>query len=276
MRSIIASFRPVQFFALYFALTWTPYWLAVLSERNQWPIPSVVFMVLVGVGALSAALIMVYTSGDRAVVRDYWDRVFNFRRIRGRWWLLVVFGMPALKVVIVLISVLLGGSPDQFRFSAAFAASPLALAAMLFFFGPLPEELGLRGYGIDSLRSRFNGFDASLVMGVLWAAWHIPSVFMPDSFHNKLLAYPPAFVSFFVWTVALAFIYTWIFYNNRRSTLALILFHYFDNLSGEMIDLEMETRVIQAVVLVAFAVVIVLWDRKTFWEAALPADNAAG
>ncbi|UNC92180.1 CPBP family intramembrane glutamic endopeptidase [Candidatus Contubernalis alkalaceticus] len=34
-------------------------------------------------------------------------------------------------------------------------------------FGPIPEELRWRGYGIDSLRSRFNFFTASLVMSII-------------------------------------------------------------------------------------------------------------
>ena len=36
------------------------------------------------------------------------------------------------------------------------------------------EELGLRGFALPRLQERMPPFQASLVIGALWGAWHLP------------------------------------------------------------------------------------------------------
>ncbi|MFW6056790.1 MAG: CPBP family intramembrane glutamic endopeptidase [Chloroflexota bacterium] len=77
--------------------------------------------------------------------------------------------MPATNSVAILASTLFERSLGQFHLAEAFVASPLAFMLLLLFYGPVPEELGWRGYGLDSLRTRFNLLTSSLILATFWA-----------------------------------------------------------------------------------------------------------
>jgi membrane protease YdiL (CAAX protease family) len=51
-------------------------------------------------------------------------------------------------------------------------------------YAPAVEELGWRGYGMDSLRSCFSLFTASLYFALLWALWHLPLFFINNYYHK--------------------------------------------------------------------------------------------
>src|SRR5215207_7524402 len=49
---------------------------------------------------------------------------------------------------------------------------------LLIFDGPLGEEPGWRGYALPRLQAGRSALVASLVLGVIWAFWHLP-IFLP-------------------------------------------------------------------------------------------------
>ncbi|MFC7174994.1 type II CAAX prenyl endopeptidase Rce1 family protein [Haloplanus litoreus] len=53
---------------------------------------------------------------------------------------------------------------------------PLAILPALFFatLPPILEELGWRGYALDRLQLKWSVLSASLILGVVWALWHLP------------------------------------------------------------------------------------------------------
>ncbi len=72
---------------------------------------------------------------------------------------------------------------------------------------------------------------SSLVLGVVWALWHLPLFVMPGMLHAEHGIGSAWFWLFMLTVVPSAVIYTWIFNNTRRSTLAAILFHFMSNLA---------------------------------------------
>ncbi|WP_082663009.1 CPBP family intramembrane glutamic endopeptidase [Thermococcus sp. 2319x1] len=51
---------------------------------------------------------------------------------------------------------------------------------MLFLGGPLQEEFGWRGYASPRLQANHSALVSSVIIGVLWAFWHLPLNFMSD------------------------------------------------------------------------------------------------
>ncbi len=55
----------------------------------------------------------------------------------------------------------------------------LILVVLSPFQGPIGEEFGWRGYALPKLQNKYSPLTASLVIGVIWGVWHIPTFFSP-------------------------------------------------------------------------------------------------
>lgn len=92
--------------------------------------------------------------------------------------------------------------------------------------GPLQEEFGWRGYALDRLESKYNAFYSSLIVGVLWSIWHLPSFFIPGTIQNE-----QSFFAFFTSVLLISILFTWLYNNTNRSVLVVMLFHTSINVS---------------------------------------------
>ncbi|MCF7948750.1 MAG: CPBP family intramembrane metalloprotease [Spirochaetia bacterium] len=263
-------FRPVPFFGIDFLLTWIPLWLMAAGLQSGWFKSGIGLLVLAGCSSTLAAMVFVHRTGHRGFIKDFWIRVVDPFRISPVWWITIFLSQGAVNVLAILLSSQGSGGLEQLSLSQQFLAAPVGFIVFTLLFGPLPEELGWRGYGLDALRSRMNLFKASLLLASIWAVWHLPMVFIPGSFQNNLLQKPLVLAAFFAAFVPGSILMSWIYYRTRRSTLSAILFHFAGNLSGEIFSMDMETRIIQTVLLTLWAA-IVLWrewpmfTEKEFW-----------
>jgi uncharacterized protein len=143
----------------------------------------------------------------------------------------------------------------------------LAAAFFIFLIGPLPEEIGWRGYLLDQLQGRWNALLSSLILALVWASWHIPLFFLPGYYEAFEHGPPSAFDLFFA-IVSVVVIYTWIYNNTRRSILAVILFHFIQNFSGEMMGLSPEAAQISRVLASLVSILVLLyWGYRTLRRA---------
>ena len=87
-----------------------------------------------------------------------------------QWFAVAVLVIPLSEVVVAVAL----GSPDALR-ALAPAALVLYPAAYLshFFFGPLFEESGWRGFAFPRMQHRFGPVRGSLLLGLLWMGWHL-------------------------------------------------------------------------------------------------------
>ena len=90
---------------------------------------------------------------------------------------------------------------------------------------------------------------------------------LAGSYQNRLLEDIPALASYFFAMLPETLLIMWVYYNNKRSTLAAILLHFSANFAGEALQLEQSAKIIQTLILTACAVTVVCVDRKTFGRA---------
>jgi uncharacterized protein len=136
-----------------------------------------------------------------------------------RWYLFALVGIPVIGVLsVVFIPGVLGS------FKGLGALAPLSLLGVfvyvLFLGGALGEEPGWRGFALPRLQSLHGPLLGTLILGPLWALWHLPLFLTP---WNELTFFNV--VVFVLATTCFAIMYTWVFNNTKGSVLMAILLH---------------------------------------------------
>jgi uncharacterized protein len=252
------------FLAFSHGWTWTFWALAALWGVSVWESPAIVFFVIGGAGVFLGGIVMSrLTYGPRGF-GDLWRRLVDPARIGAWWWAAALLLYPALTLAAAGIAMALGATtqPIDPEVATARLANPLGLLAMMGFIlliGPLPEEVGWRGYLLDRLQARWNALTASLVLGIVWWSWHLPLFVLPGYFDAFGRAAPTP-LDFLYGIVPAAILYTWIYNNTRRSVLAVIVLHFMQNFTGEFLGLAEEARPIRLGLEIAVAVAVVAWS----------------
>jgi uncharacterized protein len=277
MKEAAYEYKPQQWVALTLALTWIPWAVAIALGAGQEDAEAYSFKAVVlafGIfglfGATIASLIMVFRSGNRALKTDFKDRLLNLRRIVPRFIVLAIVLAPLVVCTAIGISLLFGQSPDQFSLTADTSelGKLFIMVLLTMILAPIFEEMGWRGYGVDSLRSQLSPLKTSLAFGAFWALWHAPLFFMPGTYHHGLaqMDSPIYAINFFVSVIAAAIVVNWLFYKNNRSILAAAVAHSAGNAGGVLIAATPTTDLISTSVFIVVAVAIVLLDREHFSE----------
>ncbi len=218
------------------------------------------------------ALVMIFTSHSGALIGDFWKRLVLFK-FSPSYLLIILFLVPVVVCLATWISTFFGYSTDQFAISKeigimkGWAILGITLPLLL---APLLEELGWRGYGVDSLRAYFNLFNTSVLFGLLWAVWHLPAFFIEGFYQNQLWHQNKIYVlNFFVSVFVVAFLMNWVYYKTGRSIPALVLFHAVLNLSAMMLRTEQFTKCIVTVLLAIVSIIIIVSDSHFFFRSRL-------
>jgi membrane protease YdiL (CAAX protease family) len=264
---------PWTFFALTFGWSWLFLIPAVLSGQAASASWVALLRYLSGIGPLLTGLLLTYWTRDREGRRDYWRRIVDIRRIPPRWYGVIFLTVPAITALAGLADRLLGGQGVWLEDAAQFVDRPLALLPYTLFillFGPLPEEMGWRGYALDRLQARWSAPSSSLILGGMWALWHLPLFFIQGTYqHNLGFGVPPSWWTFALNIVFQSVLYTWIYDHTRRSTLSAILFHFMTNYVGQLFELSARAEWFASLLWGLAAILVVL-----AWRSQRPADDS--
>jgi len=136
-------------------------------------------------------------------------------RVSRWWWLFLILGIPAIMYIGAAVK---GTISDPFPFSPWYQVLP-ALALALFL-GPI-EEFGWRGLALPLLQRRFTPFWAGLILGIIWAVWHIPAFLIGGTPQSAW-----SFAPYFAGVIAISVILTALFNDSRGSLLLAVLIHF--------------------------------------------------
>ena len=142
----------------------------------------------------------------------------------GIRWYVVAIGLPMVIALAALcIHSLITGAP--LAINSGTPISLLVIIALLV----VGEELGWRGFALPHLQGRYNGLVASLILGVLWAGWHLANATIPG-----LQYYLYGFPAFLFFVVAQTMLFTWLFNHTHGSVLLAWIFHAWINISNSL------------------------------------------
>jgi membrane protease YdiL (CAAX protease family) len=246
---------PWLFFLLVFLLS-APVWL-IGSVAGAFPLPiDLPFAALMTFNPMIAALVLIYGESGRAGVKSLLARAVDVRRIRQPiWYFVAIFLMPL--VLILAYWVLRSTEAPLPEPKIPLQAIPPFF--LMFFIGAIGEELGWQGFVFDRLRERWNALEASLILGVVWALWHV--IPMAQTNHGA------AWVFWQCMTQVVSRIITvWLYAAAGESVFITILFHAMTNVSEFLFPnygSHYDPFVTFIILLLTAAIIIFLWGAAT-------------
>jgi membrane protease YdiL (CAAX protease family) len=244
-----------------FAWSWFFWGLFILLQLDTNSTAGLVLFSVGGLGPAVAALVLTWITEDKLAPKDYGERLIDFRRISLRWWAVILLA-PAFTGLLAMITGFILDKPENLWGPAT---EYLTFPTVVFFllstliFGPLPEELGWRGYCLPKLQRSYSSLRASLIVGSLWAVWHLPLFLTLNSPFAG--SYPLGSFPFWMWLAGLtaaSVVMTWIHNHTRQSTLAAVGFHFALNATGGLLRLSTNVQVLQFGWWVVLAMVLVM------------------
>lgn len=226
------------YFAFVLAWTWGFWSVPVVLGGDPWAMPNLAFIYAGGAGPLLGGLVFVYARGGLGGLRELGARLIDVRRIGPGWWLAVLGLIPLIEAAAALVAAQISAEAPTAVFTPFLEnlqdpAAFLMLAGFVLLLGPLPEEIGWRGFALDALQERLAPIAASLILTMAWAAWHAP-LFLMDGYYAPFGGPPPP-AQFSYDILLTTLLITWIYNHTGRSVLAAVLFHFMGNFSEEIV-----------------------------------------
>lgn len=216
MRSLL------KFFALTYIVSWVAWISAAAILRMATPQPSGFlalrgFLYLLGVFAPSfVALVLTARADGRAGVLSLLRQTLKWS-VGARWFVFAVAYMAAIKLTAAqLIRIATGAWP------ALGPESIYIMAIAIPFSTPVQvgEEIGWRGYALPGLSARLGLSGASIVLGVIWAFWHLPFFFISGTDKSG-----QSFPMYLLTVTALSVAMAWLYWRTNGSLLLTMLMH---------------------------------------------------
>ncbi len=196
-------------FALFiFATEWVVATFGELSGRHP------LFILAVYAPAIAALLLIGVSAGMHGIAR-FLSRLLLWRALSW-WYVFLLLGFPAISFA----GAALKGNAMTAPMFVDSVAELLPVIGFMAILGPV-EEIGWRGFALPILQRWLVPFWAGLVLGAIWAVWHLPAFVLSGTPQAAW-----AFMPFFAGSVACSVILTTFFNNARGSILVAMLFHF--------------------------------------------------
>ena len=208
----------VTFFALAYAWSWAC-WLLAPALKLHSPAAAIALTLAAGIGPSLAAVVVVCYSHGMSGLRCWLLRCLQWR-VGWRVVALAFVLPPLLMVLAAATNLVWGGILPPSPFSGQVWMAAASVLIMFLFGGPLGEEFGWRGYALPALQERFGWRIASLLLGMVWAAWHLPLFYVANAVQSHL---PMGLYALSV--VASSVLFAWLFNRSRGSVVPVLILH---------------------------------------------------
>lgn len=155
-------------------------------------------------------------TGGRAATLSLLRRVVKWR-VDVRWYVFAVGFMPAVKLSVAIVYRVMTGAWPVFGQEAWYL---IIAAIMVSTWAQAGEEIGWRGYALPRLSQIFGLAPASVILGVIWASWHLPLFFFRGS---NILG--QSFPLYLLQVTAMSVAIAWLYWRTGGSLLLTMLLH---------------------------------------------------
>lgn len=212
---------PIRYFLLVFVIS-VPFWL---FGGNKLPIPvNLPVSSLMFICPSVAASILSYRSSGLDGIKDLFGRIFNHQNTKNRiWYMPALLLMPTIYLMSYVIMRWTGLPLPAPKL--LFITAPIFF--IMYFITAIGEELGWMGYVVDPMQYHWGALKTSVILGCVWAVWHIIPHWQQSLSANWILWQS-------IHSVALRILIVWIYNNTGKNLLTAILVHTMDNVSWSL------------------------------------------
>jgi membrane protease YdiL (CAAX protease family) len=195
-------------------------WTTPPDVMQKGPPPT--FFLLAALGGIGPSLAGIATT---AIVDGNLQDLFSenrWSRVGSKWYAAALFISPFLGLMTLVVE-------RTFELPTATAEEmieTLPLCVIFPFFSASGEEVGWRGFLLPKLQKRYSAFKSSILVGVAWGMWHIPTQILAMRQYGAAVVLASIFVSHIVAMTAQSVVVTWLYNNSRQSLLLVMLYHY--------------------------------------------------
>ena len=200
---------PVRFFLVTFVFSWVLWTPLVLGSLNIIPVSekllSVVRFPLIMLGAfgpLAGALAALRQEKGKGSSGKYLKRFLDFK-LGWKGYLLPILIFGGSTFVAWYFPELFGEDRLPMLLPSIWVFIPVLI--FMIFLGGGQEEFGWRGYALPLLENKFGIWYANIILGVIWALWHIPTWFITGTTQSHM-----NFGGFVLLMTGYSFIFSWI------------------------------------------------------------------
>jgi membrane protease YdiL (CAAX protease family) len=250
---------PTKFFILVFVFS-IPFYL-LGGESAVQILPGIPISALAFVAPVGVASYLVFRENGTKGVRHLLRRSYDFDKIHNKlWYIPIFFTMPAALVLSYIVMRWMGISIPLPQVNIVAAL----VMFIVFFIEALGEELGWMGYAIDPMQARSNALIASLLLGLVWAMWHLILLIQTDR--------SPQWIAWWtLGTVSQRVLIVWIYNNTGKSVFSAAVVHATGNLSWQLFPISgsyYDPRITGLIITMAALVVTVIYGPKKLMRSA--------
>jgi membrane protease YdiL (CAAX protease family) len=171
------------FWVVTFTMTWACWLIAIALGGPVMTSPTVIPFLLGGFGPVFGAIVVRTRRARRKEPTP--AHTVRLQLNKRLFWVLPFLVLASATVLAgAVLGHLLGGpavSLTSGQGLIATAGGPVPFFVSMLIAGPLAEEPGWRGTAYPRLRASMTRLQAGLLLGVIWAVWHLPLFFIPGT-----------------------------------------------------------------------------------------------
>jgi membrane protease YdiL (CAAX protease family) len=215
---------PYQFFVVTFIWSWLIWLPLVLAGAGILPLEkdlqstlSLPLTMLGAFGPAAGAFYCLRTLQGKGAIRDYLRSLLDLR-FGWQAWLIPILVLGGSTWLAWILPELWGEPRLNMLLPSVWVFPPYVLIMILL--GGGQEELGWRGYILDPMEERLGPWLGNLVLGVVWAVWHLPLFIIPGTSQTFM-----PFAGFMLLTVGYSWFFAWVRQTSGKRTMAGLYAH---------------------------------------------------
>jgi membrane protease YdiL (CAAX protease family) len=240
---------------LIFGITWGCFWLLMSPPQGMPPllatqgVTNPFYIIAVWSPGLVAMALIIWGAGFGGL-RRYFGRLFDVG-VSWQWWVFVLLALPAVKIT----GAALNGTPVTGWLVLHPIEEVVGLTIFMLFLGPV-EEFGWRGFALPLMQRVMAPALAGLIIGFLWAVWHIPAFYLDGTPHTAWSMLP-----FIIGVTSVGVVFAVVYNKTNGNLLFPILLHWQLNIA-----FWPEAQPWENYLNLALAIVLLWWHRDVMFS----------